>query len=62
MSCSNNFQVYSVIEETGKMGIALREIRTKTGLTQLQIKRALNAVENRKLVKSVKVITPFFSC
>lgn len=38
------------------MGIWIREIRSRTGLPQAQVRKALKVLEQRKLVKSVKVI------
>jgi len=48
--------VYSLIEETEKMGIWIRDIRERSGLNDLQLKRILKSLEGKKLVKSVKAV------
>ncbi|VDM45082.1 unnamed protein product [Toxocara canis] len=61
MTASIEGRIYSLIEESDKMGIWIREIRSRTGLSQAQVRKALKVLEQRKLVKSVKVIT-FSAC
>ncbi|KHN70720.1 putative DNA-directed RNA polymerase III subunit RPC6 [Toxocara canis] len=54
--------IYSLIEESDKMGIWIREIRSRTGLSQAQVRKALKVLEQRKLVKSVKAIGTSKKC
>jgi DNA-binding IscR family transcriptional regulator len=36
------------------MGVWIRDIRERSGLNDLQLKRVLKAMEQRKLVRSIK--------
>ncbi|VDK44013.1 unnamed protein product [Anisakis simplex] len=54
--------IYSLIEESDKMGIWIREIRSRTGLPQTQVRKALKVLEQRKLVKFVKAIGTSKKC
>uniref|UniRef100_F1L3H1 DNA-directed RNA polymerase III subunit RPC6 n=1 Tax=Ascaris suum TaxID=6253 RepID=F1L3H1_ASCSU len=54
--------IYSLIEESNKMGIWIREIRSRTGLPQAQVRKALKVLEQRKLVKSVKAVGTSKKC
>lgn len=51
----HSLQIYSLIEESGKKGIWIRDIRDRTGLSQTQMRKVLKVLEQRKLVKSIKV-------
>ncbi|VDN36492.1 unnamed protein product [Gongylonema pulchrum] len=51
--------IYSLIEESGKKGIWIRDIRDRTGLSQTRMRKVLNTLEQRKLVKSIKVSFKF---
>ncbi|VDN06693.1 unnamed protein product [Thelazia callipaeda] len=54
--------IYSLIEESGKKGIWIRDIRDRTGLSQAQMRKALKALEQRKLVKSIKAVGTTKKC
>uniref|UniRef100_A0A915Q7C3 DNA-directed RNA polymerase III subunit RPC6 n=1 Tax=Setaria digitata TaxID=48799 RepID=A0A915Q7C3_9BILA len=41
--------IYSLIEESGKKGIWIRDIRDRTGLSQTQMRKVLKVLEQRKL-------------
>lgn len=56
----NLLQIYSLIEESSKKGIWIRDIRDRTGLSQTQMRKVLKVLEQRKLVKSIKVCYEFF--
>ncbi|MFH4976653.1 hypothetical protein AB6A40_003362 [Gnathostoma spinigerum] len=54
--------IFSLIEESDKMGIWIRDIRDRTGLSQAQLRKALKSLEQRKLVKSVKAVGTTKKC
>uniref|UniRef100_A0A0N5A1M3 DNA-directed RNA polymerase III subunit RPC6 n=1 Tax=Parastrongyloides trichosuri TaxID=131310 RepID=A0A0N5A1M3_PARTI len=54
--------VYSLIEESGNMGIWIRDIRDKSGLAQTQMRRVLKVLEQKKIVKSVKAVGTTKKC
>lgn len=49
-------QVYSLVEESGQLGVWIRDIRERSGLNDTQLKRILKSLEGRKLVKSIKAV------
>lgn len=49
--------VLSVIKESGKNGIWIRDIRFKTKLSQIILNKTLKSLENKKLIRSVKSIS-----
>ncbi|CAG9538017.1 unnamed protein product [Cercopithifilaria johnstoni] len=54
--------IYSLIEESGKKGIWIRDIRDRTGLSQTQMRKVLKVLEQRKLVKSIKAVGTIKKC
>ncbi|KAL3092914.1 hypothetical protein niasHT_016721 [Heterodera trifolii] len=46
--------VFSIIEESQRMGVWIRDIRERSGLNEVQLRRVLKALEQRKLVRSIK--------
>uniref|UniRef100_A0A1I8AZA7 DNA-directed RNA polymerase III subunit RPC6 n=1 Tax=Meloidogyne hapla TaxID=6305 RepID=A0A1I8AZA7_MELHA len=46
--------VYSIVEEAKRMGVWIRDIRERSGLNDLQMRRVLKALEQRKLIRSIK--------
>lgn len=54
------FQVYSLIEESQTKGIWIKELRDNTGLAVSQMRKVLKSLENKKLIKTVKVSPIFF--
>uniref|UniRef100_A0A183C1L5 DNA-directed RNA polymerase III subunit RPC6 n=1 Tax=Globodera pallida TaxID=36090 RepID=A0A183C1L5_GLOPA len=46
--------VFSIIEESQRMGVWIRDIRERSGLNEVQLRRLLKALEQRKLVRSIK--------
>ncbi|KAM3720396.1 putative DNA-directed RNA polymerase III subunit [Dirofilaria immitis] len=54
--------IYSLIEESGKKGIWIRDIRDRTGLSQTQMRKVLKVLEQRKLVKSIKAVGTTKKC
>ncbi|KAI6229049.1 DNA-directed RNA polymerase III subunit RPC6 [Aphelenchoides fujianensis] len=54
--------VYELIEESESAGIWIRDIRDRSGLPDAQIRKALKALENRKLVKSIKAVGTTKKC
>lgn len=48
--------VYSLVEESGQLGVWIRDIRERSGLNDTQLKRILKSLEGRKLVKSIKAV------
>lgn len=49
--------VLSVIKESGKNGIWIRDIRFKTRLSQIILNKTLKGLENKKLIRSIKSIS-----
>ena len=47
--------MYSVIEDSKTKGIWIKELRDNTGLSAAQLKKLLKSLENKKLIKTVKV-------
>lgn len=54
--------IYSLIEESSKKGIWIRDIRDRTGLSQTQMRKVLKVLEQRKLVKSIKAVGTTKKC
>ncbi|KAI1730664.1 RNA polymerase rpc34 subunit domain-containing protein [Ditylenchus destructor] len=54
--------VHSLIEEADKMGIWIRDIRDRSGLTDTQLRKVLKTLETRRLVKSVKAVGTTKKC
>uniref|UniRef100_A0A0R3RIC3 DNA-directed RNA polymerase III subunit RPC6 n=1 Tax=Elaeophora elaphi TaxID=1147741 RepID=A0A0R3RIC3_9BILA len=54
--------IYSLIEESGKKGIWIRDIRDRSGLSQTQMRKVLKVLEQRKLVKSIKAVGTTKKC
>ena len=48
--------VYKIIEESGNVGVWIREIRTKSNLGQTQLNKVLKSLELKNLIKSVKSV------
>uniref|UniRef100_A0A915DAR3 DNA-directed RNA polymerase III subunit RPC6 n=1 Tax=Ditylenchus dipsaci TaxID=166011 RepID=A0A915DAR3_9BILA len=48
--------VFSLIEEADKMGIWIRDIRNRSGLTEKQLSKVLKGLEQQKLVKALKMV------
>lgn len=44
------------------MGIWIRDIRDRSGLTEAQLRKVLKALEQRKLVKAVKAVGTTKKC
>ena len=51
-----------MIEEADKMGIWIRDIRDRSGLTDTQLRKVLKTLETRRLVKSVKAVGTTKKC
>ena len=49
--------IYQLIKEEGRMGIWIRNLRIRSGLTDIRIRKILSTLESRKLIKAVKSIT-----
>lgn len=45
--------VYQIVQESGNLGIWLRDIRAKTRLTPTLLSKTLKAMETKKLIKAV---------
>jgi len=54
--------VFTLIEEAGKQAIWIRSLRDKTGLSEIQLKKALKSLETKKLVKSLKAVSTARKC
>lgn len=54
--------MFSLIEESDKMGIWIRDIRDRSGLTETQLRKVLKTLEQRKLVKAVKAVGTTKKC
>jgi len=62
-TCSTEEQlVFSLIEDSQKAGIWIRDIRDRSGLSQAQMRKALKALEQRKLVKAIKAVSSTKKC
>jgi DNA-directed RNA polymerase III subunit RPC6 len=48
--------VYQLVKESGNLGIWMRDIRTKTKLSQTILTKTLKALESKKLIKAVKAV------
>jgi DNA-directed RNA polymerase III subunit RPC6 len=48
--------VYQLVKESGNLGIWMRDIRTKTKLSQIILNKTLKALESKKLIKAVKSV------
>jgi len=48
--------VYQLVKESGTLGIWMRDIRTKTKLSQTILNKTLKALESKKLIKAVKSV------
>ena len=48
--------VYQLVKESGNLGIWMRDIRTKTKLSQTILNKTLKALESKKLIKAVKSV------
>ena len=48
--------VYQIIEDSGNTGIWIRDIRMKSNLPISTIHKSIKALENKKLIKSVKSV------
>jgi DNA-directed RNA polymerase III subunit RPC6 len=48
--------IYNIIEASGNTGIWVKDIRTKSNLAMQPLTKILNAMEKRKLIKSVKSV------
>ena len=48
--------VYQLVKESGTLGIWMRDIRTKTKLSQIILNKTLKALESKKLIKAVKSV------
>lgn len=48
--------MYSLIEDIGKAGITVRDMRLQSGLAEPIIRQVLKGFEQRKLVKSIKAV------
>ena len=48
--------VYQIIEDSGNTGIWIRDIRMKSNLPISTIRKSIKALENKKLIKSVKSV------
>lgn len=48
--------VYQLVKESGSLGIWMRDIRTKTKLSQTILNKTLKSLESKKLIKAVKSV------
>lgn len=48
--------VYQIIEDSGNKGIWMREIRSRSNITQSELTRCLRTLESRKLIKNVRSV------
>jgi len=48
--------VYQLVKESGSSGIWMRDIRTKTKLSQTILNKTLKSLESKKLIKAVKSV------
>ncbi|CAF0734170.1 unnamed protein product [Adineta ricciae] len=48
--------VYQLVKESGTLGIWMRDIRTKTKLSQTILNKTLKSLESKKLIKAVKSV------
>ncbi|CAF0903965.1 unnamed protein product [Rotaria sp. Silwood1] len=48
--------VYQLVKESGNLGIWMRDIRTKTKLSQIILNKTLKSLESKKLIKAVKSV------
>ncbi|EYB91496.1 hypothetical protein Y032_0205g1925 [Ancylostoma ceylanicum] len=46
--------IYSLIEDSKRKGIWIRELRDGSGLSQIQLRKVLKSLEQKKLIKNVK--------
>jgi DNA-directed RNA polymerase III subunit RPC6 len=49
--------LYQLIKVEGRMGIWTRNLKIRSGFTQVRIRKIITTLESRKLIKSVKSIT-----
>jgi hypothetical protein len=54
--------VFSLIEDSQRMGIWIRDIRDRSGLSQAQMRKALKGLEQRKWVKAIKAVSSTKKC
>ncbi|KAL6730235.1 hypothetical protein Aduo_001221 [Ancylostoma duodenale] len=48
--------IYSLIEDSKRKGIWIRELRDGSGLSQIQLRKVLKSLEQKKLIKNVKTM------
>lgn len=54
--------MFSLIEESDRLGIWIRDIRDRSGLNETQLRKVLKTLEQRKLVKAVKAVGTTKKC
>ena len=48
--------VFKIIENSGNVGVWIRDIRAKSNLGQTQLNKVLKSLETKRLIKSVKSV------
>lgn len=54
--------IFSLIEESKRKGIWIRELRDGSGLSQIQLRKVLKSLEQKKLIKNVKAVGTTKKC
>ncbi|CAD5207101.1 unnamed protein product [Bursaphelenchus okinawaensis] len=54
--------VYSIVEESDKNGIGIKDIRDQSGLSETQLRRVLKSLEQKRLIKSIKAVGTTKKC
>ncbi|VDM77572.1 unnamed protein product [Strongylus vulgaris] len=54
--------IYTLIEDSKRKGIWIRELRDGSGLSQIQLRKVLKSLEQKKLIKNVKAVGTTKKC
>ncbi|VDO85185.1 unnamed protein product [Heligmosomoides polygyrus] len=54
--------IFTLIEDSKRKGIWIRELRDGSGLSQIQLRKVLKSLEQKKLIKNVKAIGTTKKC
>ncbi|VDO29427.1 unnamed protein product [Haemonchus placei] len=54
--------IYTLIEDSKRKGIWIRELRDGSGLSQIQLRKVLKSLEQKKLIKNIKAVGTTKKC
>ncbi|KAK6728639.1 hypothetical protein RB195_005964 [Necator americanus] len=54
--------IYTLIEDSKRKGIWIRELRDGSGLSQVQLRKVLKSLEQKKLIKNIKAVGTTKKC